>query len=235
MGELAWNELGFLMALADMIPAGTRQWRDTWPGLAARMKRKDAWWIRQMAYRLKKRGFVEIRLTGKGFILTMTPDKSGVIQHTQESGEGVSFNTPMSGVIQHTVDKIPSPPLTIPPPVSKGNAPQKTPSVSGLTSLTPRGAEEVETQKAAPLVKKQVSPEKPKPALCSACQLSASDKISAEKEIGRLIHEIDRVRDRHDAVQDWTDTERANVRRWKARVDELCVKSGIPPVYKAPP
>jgi hypothetical protein len=67
------------------------------------------------------------------------------------------------------------------------------------------------------------------------CRPSPSDKISLEREIGRLIKEIDRVRDRHESAEDWTDQERLNVKRWKLRVDECCRQIDNEPVYNVSP
>jgi hypothetical protein len=232
--DLGGKEAILLFALADMIEKGTREWRDTWAKLGKKVGlKKCPREVRKLAYKLRDRSFIEIRNTGRGILIKLTPE-SGLKLPTQS---GLKHPT-QSGLKHPTL----TPPLIIPPenaPVTQPGSKVESQDIhiqGGSCNRSTRAS-----ARAAPLeFEKNGSNPKPKPKAAPPAptkpkrrRLSTTELISTEREISRLTKEVDRVRDKHESTEDWSDRERENVKRWKSRVDQLCVTMGAEPLYHA--
>lgn len=235
-GDLPKTEYALILSLADMVDSTTRQWRSTWTDLA----RRSRWPIRTLThagYRLRDARWLQIQSTGRGIVITLTPESGVSFQQfgRQSIADQKGNPLPTSSATHCLPGRQPAAGIDRPPITPLGANAPLTPSVFPGSVSTPKGVLDVENNgKPAPLGSAK-GPGNPIPPRAGhgpkRPRLSTSERISLEKESANLVREIDRVRDKHESAEDWTDREKANVARWKARVDELCTQLGSLRLY----
>lgn len=216
-----------------MIPSGTRDWNDTWPSLARRLKRKWSSHIRQTAYDLRDRGFLRIRPTGRGVVITLRPEdgqrlffesesapnagtQSASNAGTQTATKSGHSECPQSGHLDRGLNMKGRTPRKRPP--SKGGPKEDRKVQEGAkASGPPSPLSSASGENAANGVHRRPA--------------TASELISADKKLDRAQDELGRVERRlkeiengyecHQDRSDWTSKDRTQHAELSRRRKEL--------------